>query len=102
MSDTPRDMLRAIEAYNEHRHSGAEAVQYGGGCLICLAKRVEQLERELAEARKDTAIVDWIVEHATSHGGGNGFELRVFVPHDSECIRDGILTAIAAQKGKTE
>ena len=48
--------------------------------------------------REDERRMDWIIDNCTTYGGGHGFELRVFVPVDSECIRGAIDAAIAAKE----
>ena len=50
-----------------------------------------------ADSGSDTARLDWILDHATITGGGRGFELRVWIPHDLEDVR----TAIDAELPKT-
>lgn len=45
----------------------------------------------------DTQMLDWIEDHCTTKGGGNGFTLTVFVPHDTEDLRDGICHALTAE-----
>jgi hypothetical protein len=45
--------------------------------------------------RTDSARLDWIIDNASSRGGGNGFTLQVFIPVDCECVRTAIDTAIA-------
>jgi hypothetical protein len=46
----------------------------------------------------DEDILDWIIDNHTGHGGGNGFEIKVWVPVDSEDIRDGIARAIRGEQ----
>jgi hypothetical protein len=57
--------------------------------------RIAQLQAEVEELRKDSARLDWIIDNASSAGGGNGFTLKVFIPVDCECVRTAIDTAIA-------
>lgn len=50
----------------------------------------------LSDDAKDAARWRYIEEHATTHGGGNGFKITCFVPVDEEDIGCGIDAAIAA------
>lgn len=66
----------------------------------------QQALEELAEAKaeRNAALEDarryrWIVDNATSHGGGDGFTLTVRVPFDIEDLGCAIDAALAAQKG---
>jgi hypothetical protein len=59
------------------------------------AAQITQLQAEVEALRKDAERLDWIIENASSRGGGNGFTLQVFVPVDCECVRTAIDTAIA-------
>jgi len=62
-------------------------------------QRAEAAERKAEEAARDSTRLDWMIEHGTDEGGGSGFEFRVYIPHDSECLRDAIDAAIAAKGG---
>jgi hypothetical protein len=75
----PRDSnkWRANEAW--HREAGPEA-------FLALIAEVERLR----------ARFEYIEDNATTSGGGNGFEVRFFVPVDDEDIGCGIDAAIAA------
>lgn len=57
-------------------------------------KSTNELPRTLTENEADTARLDWLIENATIEGGGNGFELKVWIPFDSECVRNAIDHAI--------
>jgi hypothetical protein len=57
--------------------------------------QITQLQAEVEALRKDAARLDWIIDNASSAGGGNGFTLKVFIPVDCECVRTAIDTAIA-------
>lgn len=46
--------------------------------------------------RRDAARYRYIEEHATTHGGGNGFTITCFIPFDEEDMGCGIDSAIAA------
>lgn len=65
--------------------------------LAAMKQRAEAAERKAEEAARDSARLDWMIEHGTDEGGGSGFEFRVYIPHDSECLRDAIDAAIAAK-----
>jgi hypothetical protein len=43
-----------------------------------------------AQETSEKERLDWIIDNCTRNGGGNGFELKIFVPVDSECIRGAI------------
>jgi hypothetical protein len=58
---------------------------------------VNDLKAQLEAAKKDTDRLDWIIDNASSAGGGNGFTLKVFVPFDCECVRTAIDAAIQAE-----
>jgi prefoldin subunit 5 len=58
------------------------------------AAQIAQLQAEVEELRKDSARLDWIIDNASSAGGGNGFTLKVFIPVDCECVRTAIDAAI--------
>jgi hypothetical protein len=57
-----------------------------------LLTRIAQLQAEVEALRKDSARLDWILDNASSAGGGNGFTLKVFIPVDCECVRTAIDT----------
>jgi hypothetical protein len=59
-----------------------------------LLTRIAQLQAEVEALRKDSARLDWIIDNASSAGGGNGFTLKVFIPVDCECVRTAIDAAI--------
>ena len=59
---------------------------------------ITELEAQLEAAKKDAERLDWIIDNASSAGGGNGFTLKVFVPVDCECVRTAIDAAIADGK----
>jgi len=61
------------------------------------ARLAAALRNHAAELIADAERMEYIVEHGTSVGGGNGFELKVWIPHDSECIRGAITQAIGAK-----
>lgn len=63
-----------------------------------LQVRITELEAQLAKAKEDAEILEWIIDNASSTGGGNGFTLKVFVPVDCECARTAMATAIAEGK----
>jgi hypothetical protein len=52
----------------------------------------------IAEVEKLHARFEYIEEHATTHGGGNGFTVSFFVPVDCEDIGCGIDAAIEKEK----
>ena len=59
----------------------------------------DEWKRKPEEAARDSARLDWMIEHGTDEGGGSGFEFRVYIQHDSECLRDAIDVDIAAKGG---
>lgn len=54
-----------------------------------------ELNREL---QKDKDRLDWILDNASTRGGGDGFTIKVFVPVDCECVRTGIDLAMEGEK----
>jgi len=70
LGDTPLKM--ALEAVSANRN------------------RAEVAEAALNTATRDAERLDWIIDNCTTSGGGNGFDLRVWIPHDSECVRGAI------------
>jgi len=42
----------------------------------------------------DRQRLDWIIDQCAITGGGDGLQLNVFIPHDSEDVRDAIDHAI--------
>lgn len=60
------------------------------------------LRDKLEKAEKDVQRMDWIIDNYTGTGGGNGFEVRVWIPVDTECVRHGIDEAIRVAEGKTK
>ena len=50
----------------------------------------------------DAACWQYIEEHATTHGGGQGFTITCFVPVDHEDMQCGVLAAIATSTSKEE
>lgn len=44
---------------------------------------------------RDAERMDWIVDNYCSVGGGNGFEVKFWIPLDTECLRSGIDFCIA-------
>jgi hypothetical protein len=72
-------------------------------CHAAATSLIAELQRELAEAKRDAERWRWIEDNATSHGGGNGFTLQVFVPHDMEdwgCAIDAARSMAEGSAGK--
>jgi hypothetical protein len=63
--------------------------------LLRLHIDLKTSQAEVEALRKDAARLDWIIDNASSRGGGSGFTLQVFVPVDCECVRTAIDAAIA-------
>jgi hypothetical protein len=60
--------------------------------------RITELKSQVEALRKDAERLDWIIDNASSRGGGNGFTLKVFVPVDCECVRTAIDAAIKGEQ----
>jgi hypothetical protein len=89
MTTSTKDLIEELmQAHNGH---GCESES-----TFCeAAHRLRELESQVEALRKDSARLDWIIDNASSAGGGNGFTLKVFIPADCECVRTAIDTAIA-------
>lgn len=102
---TPAKLDRAIAA--EQRAEAAERARdsycekFNRQCEEADEQTRQRMaaERKAEEAARDSARLDWMIEHGTDEGGGSGFEFRVYIPHDSECLRDAI-DAVLAAKGE--
>lgn len=102
---TPAKLDRAIAA--EQRAEAAERARdsycekFNRQCEEADEQTRQRMaaERKAEEAARDSARLDWMIEHGTDEGGGSGFEFRVYIPHDSECLRDAIDADIAAKGG---
>ena len=70
----------------------ADAKQVANDCRIVADNAIA----EALAAKKDAERLDWIIDNASSAGGGDGFTLKVFVPVDCECVRTAIDTVIQA------
>lgn len=64
--------------------------------------RLNGLEIDLAELERDRERLDWIEEHATSHGGGKGFTYFVPVDHELGMLRAAIDAAMGKARAVTQ
>ena len=66
--------------------------------LSAALERAERAEGQAEKNARDAERLDWLIDHGIDEGGGRGFEFRVYIPHDSECLREAIDAAIAGEK----
>jgi hypothetical protein len=83
MSDTPRT-------------DAAVQLSVAAGHNIVCPNFARQLERELAEAKKDTARLDWLADPKTTIG--NVVLPREYIMNNLDCMRSAIDAAMEATK----
>jgi hypothetical protein len=64
-----------------------------------LRTQLAQAEAALREAQADSSFVDWLVDHATYLGGGNGGTFSFTTPLDTEDTRAAFYAAMSQQPG---
>ncbi|WP_236234491.1 hypothetical protein [Pseudomonas tohonis] len=69
--------------------------------IYCRDATIKALEQRLTEMNgaliAEEARMEWLCDNYKGHGGGDGHHISVFIPADSEDLRDMIDQAIAKE-----